>query len=52
MRPSRPAVLGATSLAVALNDLPRARTLVDAAVKADPKAADRADVKALREKIK
>lgn len=40
------------SLAVALNDLPRARTLVDAAVKADPKAAERADVKALKEKIK
>ena len=42
----------AATVAVALNDFPRARTLLDGAVKADPRAADRADVKALRDKIK
>ena len=45
-------IVHCASLAVALKDLPRAKSLLDSAVKADPKAADREDVKALRDKIK
>jgi len=40
------------SLAIALKDTARATTLLDTAVKTDPKSAERDDVKALREKIK
>ncbi len=45
-------LIHAATAHAALNDFPQARTYLDAAVKIDPKAADRADVKALREKIK
>jgi len=37
---------------IALGDLVKARKEFDAALKADPKAADRADVKALAQKLK
>jgi len=42
----------AAAVHVALNDLVKARKDLDAALKADPKAADRPDVKMLRDKIK
>jgi uncharacterized protein (TIGR03790 family) len=42
----------AATVHAALNDLVRARKDLDAALKADPKAGDRADVKALVDKIK
>ena len=42
----------AAAIHAGLNDLVKARKDLDAAVKADPKAADRPDVKTLRDKIK
>jgi tetratricopeptide (TPR) repeat protein len=45
-------LIHAATVHAALNNLPQARTYLDAALKVDPKIADRADVKALREKIK
>ena len=45
-------LIHASAVAVALKDIAEARSLLDRAVKVDPKAADRADVKALREKIR
>ncbi len=45
-------LIHAATVHAALNNFPQARTYLDAAVKADPKAAERDDVKAVREKIK
>jgi uncharacterized protein (TIGR03790 family) len=42
----------AATIHAAANDLPRARTYLDSALKVDPKAADRADVKALAARIR
>jgi uncharacterized protein (TIGR03790 family) len=42
----------AATVHAALNDLVKARTYLESALKADPRAAERADVKALRDKIR
>jgi tetratricopeptide (TPR) repeat protein len=42
----------AATIHAAANDLPKARAFLDSALKADPKAADRADVKALAARIR
>lgn len=45
-------LLHAAMIHAAANDLPKARAFLDSALKVDPKAADRADVKALAARIR
>jgi hypothetical protein len=49
--PSADVLVHAAAVVLALNDAPKAKMYLDAAIKADPKVAERPDVKALREKI-